>query len=188
MATSISRTNIALDDDDDEAFLLRSDLSTEGDEHSRRNSDISSISNFTLTKTSSEFPSSSYSSETNLPISSLSMVAVSSKQSLAVPSAKYDKHNEKSKNSVKKFFQKIFRSSSSSHHQGTTLTSAEPLNIDRVHGTAYAPMRPLPVTQGPIRLFVIRHGERLDRFYSSQWLEQAFDKDGNFCRFSPILP
>ncbi len=68
------------------------------------------------------------------------------------------------------------------------MTSAEPLNIDLIHGTAYASMSPLPVTQGPIRLFVIRHGERLDRFYSSQWLQQAFDKDGNYCRFSPILP
>ena len=62
------------------------------------------------------------------------------------------------------------------------------LNIDLVRGTAYPPMSPLPITQGPIRLLVLRHGERLDRYYSSQWLRQAFDKDGNFCRFSPILP
>jgi hypothetical protein len=110
------------------------------------------------------------------------MVAVSSNQSLAVPSAN---DHEKSKNGVKRFFRKIF---GSSHHQGTGMTSAEPLNIDLIHGTAYASMSPLPVTQGPIRLFVIRHGERLDRFYSSQWLQQAFDKDGNYCRFSPILP
>lgn len=39
-----------------------------------------------------------------------------------------------------------------------------------------------------LRLIVIRHGERLDRFYSSHWLRQAFDQQGNYCRFSPILP
>jgi hypothetical protein len=193
VATSISRTNLTSEDEDDEEeLLLQTDLSTEDDENSRRDSDASLITNLTITETPSEFPSSSVtssrSSEINLPISSLSMVAVSSKQSLAVSSAKYDKHNGKSKNSVKTFFRKIFGSSSSSHHQGKTVTSVEPLNIDLTHGTAYPSMSPLPITQGPIRLFVIRHGERLDRYYSSQWLQQAFDKDGNFCRFSPILP
>ena len=183
----MSRTNIPRDEDaddydDDEGLLIPADLSTEGDEDSRRNSDVSSTTNRTVTQTSSGFPSSCYSSEISLPMSTLSMVAVSSKQSLAVPSAS---SNEKSKSGVKKFFRKIF---GSSHHEETRMTSAEPLNIDPIHGTAYASMSPLPVTQGPIRLFVIRHGERLDRFYSSQWLQQAFDKDGNYCRFSPILP
>lgn len=185
MASSISQTSTTSDYDDEE-LLLQTDLSTEGDDDSRRNSNSSSMTNFTITKTSSEFQSSL--SEINLPISSLSMVAVSSNQSLAVPSASYDKHNEKSKNSVKQFFRKIFGSSNSSNHQGTPVTSGEALNINLVHSTAYPPMNPLPITQGPIRLFIIRHGERLDRYYSSQWLQQAFDKDGNYCRFSPILP
>ena len=41
-------------------------------------------------------------------------------------------------------------------------------------------MSPLPIIQGPIRLFVLRHGERLDQYYSSQWLRQAFDKYSKF--------
>jgi hypothetical protein len=116
----------------------------------------------------------------NRPISSLSMLAISSKQSLAAPlinSAVKPKHP------VRNFFRKIFGSTST--HQETTSTS---VNIDHIQGTAYSSMSPLPITQGPIRLFVLRHGERLDLYYSSQWLRQAFDKDGNFCRFSPILP
>ena len=179
MATSISQTNIASDEnEDDEEYLLR----TEIDEQSRRNSNESAMTNLTITKTSGAFYSSDQSSEMNLPMSSLSMVAVSSKQSLAVP---HDTHPEKSKNGVKKFFRKFF---GSSHQRGTAVTAAKPVRIDRVHRTAYAPMSPLPITQGPIRLFVIRHGERLDRFYSPLWVQQAFDKEGNFCRFSPILP
>jgi hypothetical protein len=169
VATSISSTNITTDD-----------------EESRRDSNASSITNFTITKTSSEFQLSSTSSRSsgiNMSDPSLSMLAISSKQSLIQPLINKDNIDGKSKHGVRNFFKKIFRSSS--HNQGTTLTSVEPLNI---HRTAYRSMSPLPITQGPIRLFVIRHGERLDRYYSPQWLQQAFDKDGNFCRFSPILP
>jgi hypothetical protein len=178
MATSISGT------DDDKKVLLRKNSSD--DEESRRDSNASSI-----TKTLSEFHLSSTTTISsrswgmNMPNSSLSMHAISSKQSL-INTANND---GKSKHSVRNFFRKLFRSSSDSlPKQGTTLTLVQPLNIDLIHGTAYPSMSPLPVTQGPIRLFVLRHGERLDRYYSSQWLRQAFDKDGNFCRFSPILP
>jgi hypothetical protein len=146
----------------------------------------SSITNSTLTKTSSDFHSnsltSSSSSNMNIPISSLSMHAVSSKQSLDT----FDVSHGKSKQGIRNFFRKFF--GSSSNKQGETSISIDSVNIDFVHSTAYPLMSPLPVTQGPIRLFVLRHGERLDRYYSSHWLRQAFDEDGNYCRFSPILP
>jgi len=185
VATSISSTNITTDDD--EELLTRANSSN--DEESRRDSNASSITNFTITKTSSEFQLSSTTTTSsrslgiNISDPSLSMLAISSKQSLIQPLINKDNIDGKSKHGVRNFFRKIFRSSS--HNQETTLTSVKPLNI---YHTAYPSMSPLPITQGPIRLFVIRHGERLDRYYSSQWLQQAFDKDGNFCRFSPILP
>jgi hypothetical protein len=187
VATSISSTNIATDDEE-ELLPRGNSLNNQTDEENRRESNASSITNFTITKTSIEFQSSSttassYSSGINMPNASLSMLAISSKQSLV----NTNNIDGKSKHGVRNFFKKIFRSSSNSSHNQATAT-VEPLNIDRIHGTAYPSMSPLPVTQGPIRLFVIRHGERLDRYYSSQWLQQAFDKDGNFCRFSPILP
>lgn len=179
------------DENDDEEFASRKDSLNSED---RRVSDASLLTNFTITKTSSEFhlnsiATSHSSGMNNMPISSLSMLAIDSKESLVEPLISKD---DKSKNSVRNFFRKIFGSSSSSstssRQETRTAASNEPLNIDLIHGTAYPTMSPLPITQGPIRLFIIRHGERLDRFYSSQWLEQAFDKDGNFCRFSPILP
>lgn len=102
----------------------------------------------------------------------------------------------KEKSGVRHLLRKIFKSSSSSasRHQASARVTSDKLaknvtlNVDTERGTAYRPLSPLPVTQGPIRLLVLRHGERLDRYYSSQWLRQAFDKDGHFCRFSPILP
>lgn len=174
--------------DDDEEVLSRKDSLTNGE--NRRASDASSITNYAITKTSSEFHlnsiASSHSSRLNMPISSLSMLAIGSQQSLTEPLINTDNNDGKSRSSFRNFFSKIF--GSSSRNQTTTSTSIEPLNIGHVHGTAYPSMSPLPITQGPIRLFVLRHGERLDRYYSSQWLKQAFDKDGIFCRFSPILP
>ncbi|UJR27681.1 hypothetical protein I4U23_008959 [Adineta vaga] len=103
----------------------------------------------------------------------------------------------KEKGGVRRFIRKFFKSTPTTNiprnptnfRSGKISPPKSPeLNIDHVRGTAYPPMRPLPITQGPIRLLVLRHGERLDRYYSSQWLRQAFDRDGNFCRFSPILP
>ena len=181
-------TAITIGDDDEgisnEEFLSTTTSSDNPDEQNRRNSDISSITNFTINKTSDEFRlnsiTGSSSSTMNIPISSLSLYAVSSKQSLIKKNAT----NRKSKHTVRNFFRKIF--GSTSINQGST--SIDSVNIDYVQRTAYPAMAPLPITQGPIRLFVLRHGERLDQYYSSQWLRQAFDKDGNFCRFSPILP
>ena len=103
--------------------------------------------------------------------------------------------DNKNKNPVRSFIRKFLRggsngpkSSNNSQSLSIDPTPSPKLNIDHVRGTAYPPMSPLPITQGPIRLLVLRHGERLDRYYSSQWLRQAFDKDANYCRFSPILP
>jgi hypothetical protein len=175
--------------DDDELLPRANSINNEDDEQIRRESDASSITNFTITKTSSEFPSSSItnsrSSGINVPSSEFSMVAISSKQSLVAPLMNPTKKDKNSKHGVRHFLRKMF---GSSRNQETTQTLNNSLNIDLVNGTAYPVMSPLPITQGPIRLFVLRHGERLDRYYSSQWLRQAFDKDGNFCRFSPILP
>jgi len=175
--------------DDDELLPRTNSINNEDDEHIRRESDVSSITNFTINKTSSEFPSSlitnSRSSEINVPSSEFSMVAISSKQSLAAPLINSTKKDRNSKHGVRNFLRKMF---GSSRNQGITQTLNNSLNVDLVNGTAYPVMSPLPITQGPIRLFILRHGERLDRYYSSQWLRQAFDKDGNFCRFSPILP
>jgi hypothetical protein len=191
MATSISETNPTTDDEDE--ILSRANVLNENDERNYRDSDASSITNSTMMRTFSEFQlsstNSSRSSGMNMPISSLSMVAISSNQSLATPLVNKNMNERKPKHGVRNFLRKILGlSPNSSHQQGMALTPTEPLNIDFVHGTAYPSMTPLPITQGPIRLFVLRHGERLDRYYSSQWLQQAFDKDGNFCRFSPILP
>jgi hypothetical protein len=191
MATSISETNPITDDEDE--ILSRANVANENDERNYRDSDASSITNSTMIRTFSEFQlsstNSSRSSGISMPISSLSMVAISSNQSLATPLVNKNMNERKPKHGVKNFFRKILGlSPNSSHQQGMASTPTERLNIDLVHGTAYPSMSPLPITQGPIRLFVLRHGERLDRYYSSQWLQQAFDKDGNFCRFSPILP
>ncbi|CAF2986362.1 unnamed protein product [Rotaria sp. Silwood2] len=194
VATSTSsRINILTDDDDDkilnEELLQTENLSNdEDDKQTHHDSEISSITNLTSNPTSSEFNlstrTSSHSSDINVPISSLSMVAISSKQALASSLINTDVNNEKSKKGVKHFLRKIFGSSSASnalhHHE----TKSKYVDSHNIHSRAYS----LPITQGPIRLFILRHGERLDRYYSSQWLRQAFDKDGNFCRFSPILP
>jgi hypothetical protein len=199
--TSISGTNVTYDDElDDEVHrppTNSSSLST--DEQYRRTSDSSSITNFTINKTSSEFHlnsvASSRSSGMNLPpLTSPATMATSKRVSGASPNNS-NMAETKAKTGVRKFIQKIFKSSSSSPKtSGSTrspivdIPKSPKANIDLVRGTAYPPMSPIPITQGPIRLLVLRHGERLDRYYSSQWLRQAFDKDGNYCRFSPILP
>ena len=156
-------------------FISRKIVSTDDeDEQNCRYSDTSSLTNSTLNKTSSEFnlssTTSTRSSGVDILTSSLSMVAISSKQSL-------NNADGKSKTGVRNFFRKIFQSSKST-----------PIDSRSIQRSPYPPVSSLPITQGPIRLFVLRHGERLDRYYSSQWLRQAFDNDGNFCRFSPILP
>ncbi|CAF3656841.1 unnamed protein product [Rotaria sordida] len=202
VVTSVSRTTIPIDDDLDtgEDCQTKNPLYTDADNYDRRESDLSSMTNFTHTMGLNEFrPSSRTASRTSSvnvlsPISSTSNIA--SKQSSDLTSTKINVTESKGKNGVRKFIQRIFKSSSStaSKNQGNTRTLVNnspknpALNIDEKRGTAYSPLSPLPITQGPIRLLVIRHGERLDRYYSSQWLRQAFDKDGNFCRFSPILP
>ncbi len=205
MATSISGTNVTTDDElDDEEQIpsTKSSLNTETSDPNRRSSDSSSITNFTINKTTSDFQlsskTSSRASGINLP------PTISPTNSRRPPSARPINKNvaePKEKHGVRKFIQKLLRSSSSSSSSSNTPRNqsivrspvlnppkSPGLNIDLVHGTAYPSVSPLPVTQGPIRLLVLRHGERLDRYYSSQWLRQAFDKDGNYCRFSPILP
>jgi hypothetical protein len=203
VATSFSGTYNTTDDDDgntNERLLSTTTLSDKDDvDQSRRVSNDSSITNFTINKISNEFYgsslASSLSSRMNMPTSSSSMIAISSQQSLAVPLVDTNVVGTKPKSDIRSFLRNMFRpSSNSARSQGNTTSKSvdsskyPSLNVDLASGTAYAPMRPLPITQGPIRLLLLRHGERLDRYYSSQWLRQAFDKDGNFCRFSPILP
>ena len=199
LATSISGTNIGLDDEsDDEDRPKTGSFVTEPDDQDRRESDTTSLTNFTINKTSDDFQMSS---RTNSLASSgragtLSPSSSNAHQlSAASASAQANASNSKEKTGVRKLIRKIFRSSPSTSKQSSNTRSAplDPpknpeLNIDLANGTAYPIKKSAPVTQGPIRLLVLRHGERLDRYYSSQWLRQAFDKDGNYCRFSPILP
>ncbi|CAF0987358.1 unnamed protein product [Adineta ricciae] len=119
----------------------------------------------------------------------LSTFAVSSQQSLAASLANSEISNGKLRHGVRSFLQKLFHPTKISFaNQEITSTNHEALNMNYINETAYPIVSPLPVTQGPIRLFILRHAERLDCYYSSQWVRQAFDKDDKFCRFSPILP
>lgn len=203
MATSISGTNVATDDEleDEDRLTSRKNSSLASiDDHEHRDSETSSITNFTVNKTTNDFQlsskASSRASGINLPPVISTAAGANSRRVPGTSSTRTSIVVEsKEKHGVRKFINRIFKSSSNSPRApGTSRSSTNEspkssgLNIDYVHGTAYPPMSPLPVTQGPIRLLVLRHGERLDRYYSSQWLRQAFDKDGNFCRFSPILP
>ena len=204
LATSASKTNVGSDDDlDDEALgKVGSERLHSDDGGDRRSSDATSITDFTINKTSSQFlPSTrntSFSSAGVHPITPLPSMVMPAHHRLAAKaaSAPGPPTEQKNKGGMKKFIRKIFGSgaSASKHSSGARATSLDvpqkspQLNIDLAHGTAYPSTSPLPITQGPIRLLLLRHGERLDRFYSSQWLRQAFDKDGNYCRFSPILP
>jgi hypothetical protein len=203
VATSISGTNITTDDeleDEQQLPVTTSSLHVDNEGELRRESNSSSITNFTINKTSSQFHLSSRASS---PLSGITHSSLSppssgiSRNRLSVPATTININvvEAKGKGGVRNFMRKFFKqSSSTSKSPGNTRpTAISPpagpgLNIDLVRGTAYPSMSPLPITQGPIRLLVLRHGERLDRYYSSQWLRQAFDKDGNFCRFSPILP
>lgn len=131
---------------------------------------------------------SSHSSGINSLGTTLSTIPTNSEQSLATALTLYNRQNEKSKTGVKHFFRKIFGPSSNSSRPQMTTTSKSGRVPPRLHNATSTSIGTASITQGPIRLFVVRHGERLDRYYSSQWLRQAFDEDGNFCRFSPILP
>ncbi len=198
MATSISGTTLATDDEieDDEHSSARKNSSiTTSDDQDRRGSDCSSITNFTINKTTSDFQlnskTSSRASGINLPPLLTPVTGVNSKKLSGKPSLPTNVAETKEKHGVRRLIQKIFRTSSSATSPKTPSSARSPVNDPSrspVVNTAYPPHTPLPVTQGPIRLLVLRHGERLDRYYSSQWLRQAFDKDGNYCRFSPILP
>lgn len=201
MATSVSGTHLAsddeLEDEDDLSVRKTSSSLTTSDCQDRRESDVSFSTNFTVNKTTSEFQlsskASSRASGINLPPVISPANAASTKKSSATPASSVE---NKEKNGMRKLIHKIFKSSSSSSSSPTKGASntratghdSPKLNIDHQRETAYSPLSPLPITQGSIRLLVLRHGERLDRYYSSQWLRQAFDKNGNFCRFSPILP
>lgn len=175
VATSTSKIDFLTDNDD------INKISDKNEKQDRCDWEISSNSSSTNNRTSSEFPSSagtsSYSSEVNLPLSSLSMTALTS--NLALTSLSND---GRPKSFVRNFLRKIFGPSSTSSHPQRS--KSVQTNLSKSHHR----IDQLPVTQGPIRLLVLRHAERLDRYYSSQWLRQAFDKDGNYCRFSPILP
>lgn len=119
----------------------------------------------------------------------LSTFAVSSQQSLAASLANSDIANRKLKHGVRSFLQKLFHPTRIPFaNQEMTSGVHEALNMNYINETAYPIVSPLPITQGPIRLFILRHAERLDCYYSSQWVRQAFDKEDKFCRFSPILP
>lgn len=199
LATSISGTNIGLDDEiDDEDLPKTGSFVTEPDDQDRRESDATSLTNFTINKTSDDFQMTTRTSSLassgrpgmlSVPPSHVHQLSAAS------ASAQANASSSKEKTGVRKLISKIFRSSPSTSKQSSNTRSASfdppkspELNVDLANGTAYPARKPVPVTQGPIRLLVLRHGERLDRYYSSQWLRQAFDKDGNYCRFSPILP
>ena len=90
------------------------------------------VSNVSLMmRTTSECQLNSVSSGIDTPMSSLSMLAISSKESLATHAI----NNRKSKNGIKKFFRKIF--GSPSHDQGAASSLAKPLNVNLLRGTAY---------------------------------------------------
>lgn len=209
MATSVSGTNLATDEDEleeegEDGLSVRKTSSsfTTSDFQDRRDSDVSLSTNFAINKTSSEFQlnskASSRASGINLPPLITPANAANMKKLQATPSNSVE---SKERHGVRKLFQKFFKTSSSSGSSSNLSKGAgntrspgldspkQPgVTIDYQRESAYPPLSPLVVTQGPIRLLVLRHGERLDRYYSSQWLRQAFDKNGNFCRFSPILP
>ncbi|CAF0887767.1 unnamed protein product, partial [Didymodactylos carnosus] len=147
-------------------------------------SDSSSLTDFTIQKTSSKYELSTFSSRPTS--SSASVVTAAASQESTPVSTKPTKKKSSGKN-ITKLFRRVFGSSTTSSSaippSSSTLSTFDPKT-----NTAYRPLSPLVVTHGPVRLLVLRHGERLDRYYSSQWLRQAFDNDGNYCRFSPILP
>ncbi|CAF4379427.1 unnamed protein product, partial [Rotaria socialis] len=198
VAQSISRITITFDGEfDNETCHPTSNASVlETADFDRRPSDSSSITNFTHTMGSSEFRTSSVTSSRTSTITLPSFILSIRNKNSKLPATNANTAETKEKRGVRTFIRKIFKTSSSyaprnRTHSQTILNSQQKgpvLNIDEERGTAYPTMSPLPITQGPIRLLVLRHGERLDRYYSSQWLRQAFDKNGNFCRFSPILP
>ncbi|CAF3545450.1 unnamed protein product [Rotaria socialis] len=198
VAQSISRITITFDGEfDNETCHPTSNASVlETADFDRRPSDSSSITNFTHTMGSSEFRTSSVTSSRTSTITLPSFILSIRNKNSKLPATNANTAETKEKHGVRTFIRKIFKTSSSyaprnRTHSQTILNSQQKgpvLNIDEERGTAYPTMSPLPITQGPIRLLVLRHGERLDRYYSSQWLRQAFDKNGNFCRFSPILP
>ena len=92
---------------------------------------------------------------------------------------------------IHKLIRKILKSSSNTSRNprnAQSTPSNSTFHIDNAHHIAHLYMHPLlPIRQGAIRSLVLRHAERLDQYYSSQWLKQAFDKNGNFYRFSSIL-
>ena len=49
------------------------------------------------------------------------------------------------------------------------------------------PHRSVP-SQGTLRFFIARHGERIDLAFGPSWLEQAFDKNGVYKRVNLNLP
>ena len=149
----------------------------------RRDSETTGSTDLTINNLADQFHvnslTSSQSSDVNVPSSSLSMMALTSKQSLFVPLTRARITEKKSKHGVRHFLGRIFRSQSQ---------QARESKAEQLPNNEHRPRAASSITSRPIRLFVLRHGERLDRYYSSQWLRQAFDQDGHYCRFSPILP
>lgn len=43
-------------------------------------------------------------------------------------------------------------------------------------------------TQGSLRFFFTRHGERVDLAFGPQWIEQAFDRNGKYRRINLNMP
>lgn len=154
----------------------------------RRISDVTSTTDFTTNRTVSDyFPDSRKTSQTSASVGA-SSIGLDNLSTRPKPSSQSTGSEQKSKSGVKYLFRKIFRGVPRAE------SIPQPIPIETPPTQGKSPEIPsvrrsqLCITQGPIRLLVLRHGERLDRYYSSQWLRQAFDKDGNYCRFSPILP
>ncbi|CAF0839034.1 unnamed protein product [Didymodactylos carnosus] len=81
--------------------------------------------------------------------------------------------------------------STNSRRISTKLSSASRLNFrltnGRINHSDVLPTNP-SANPGVIRLFCVRHGERVDFAFGPAWPEQAFDKLGNYQRMNLNMP
>jgi hypothetical protein len=197
LATSISAKTIGNGDelDDDDRLPYSSSSQTHIDRNLYSDMDATSFSNLTINKASGNLDASLRTISDRYSIKSSATSGISTQHVSSTMSMPMNNVETKKKGGVRKLIRKIFQPTLDTNKQQTNHTSvslnptkSSKSNIVDARHVGAAAADSSRITQGPIRLLVLRHGERLDRYYSSQWLRQAFDKDGNFCRFSPILP